>query len=261
MMKTVRSDTSLSLRDGLILKDELIYIPTDTLRLEILKATHDSPTAGHFGIYKTMELITRDFWWPRMHDFVSNYIQTCECIRAKSSRHKPFGLLQPLPIHNRSWADISTDFIVELPPSEGYNAISVWVRRLTKMAQFIPCSTTVTADKPAKLFRDHIFKNHGLPSSIVSDRSPQFISKFWNSFCQSLGIRPALSTAYHPESDGQTERVNQVLEQYLRCYIFARSAPWQNHSHNRHLGDKDRRHSGSTERRTDPCTAALQTFC
>jgi hypothetical protein len=210
---------SLELKDGLVFKDGLLFVPSQDLQLNVLKQRHDHSLAGHFGVAKTLDLVSRDFWWPKVNKSVSDYVASCECSRAKSSRHKPFGLLQPLPIPERPWSSISTDFIVELPPSEGYNAISVWVCRLTKMAHFLPCTTSVTADGLASLFTNYIFKIHGLPDEIISDRGPQFISKFWKSFCANLNINPKLSSAYHPQTDGQTERVNQVLEQYLRCFL------------------------------------------
>lgn len=219
MLSRLGSSSAFELRDGLLFKDGLLFVPNDDLRLKVLKQKHDHPTSGHFGAAKTLELISRDFWWPKLYQTVSDYVASCECARAKASRHKPYGLLQPLPIPEQPWSSLSTDFIVELPPSEGYNAISVWVCRLTKMAHFIPCTTNISADGLVSLFTNNIFKIHGLPKDIVSDRGPQFISKFWKAFCSNLNIKANLSTSYHPQSDGQTERVNQILEQYLRCFL------------------------------------------
>jgi hypothetical protein len=212
--------------NGKLMKDGLIFIPTEELQLEILKQRHDSRTAGHFGIHKTVELITRDFWWPQLREMVSKYVQSCECVRSKSPRHKPFGELQPLPCPERPWSLISVDFITELPPSNGFNAIAVWVCRFSKMAHFVPCLTTATSANTAEMFLQHIHRLHGLPNSIISDRGPQFVAKFWKSFCNSLGISVNLSTAYHPQTDGQTERVNQILEQYIRCFSDYRQSNW-----------------------------------
>jgi hypothetical protein len=161
-----------------------------------------------------------------MRNWITNYVKSCDCARFKSSRHKPFGLLQPLPIPKRPWSSISTDFIVELPPSKGYTAIAVWVCRLTKMAHFVPCSTSVTAEHTARIFIQQIYRLHGLPEDIVSDRGTQFVSRFWTKTCDSLNIKRNLSTLFHPQSDGQTERVNQVLEQYLRCYASWHQDNW-----------------------------------
>ena len=215
-----------SLKDNTWLYHGLIYVPTERLQVKILQARHDSPTAGHYGIEKTLYLIQRDYWWPKMRNIVKRYVLSCICQRSKTARHKPHGLLQPLPIPETPWSSIATDFIVELPPSEGYNAISVWIDRLTKMAHFVPCSTTTTADDLATLFINNIFKLHGLPKQVISDRGPQFISRFWNAFCSKLNIKVSLSSAFHPQTDGQTERVNQTLEQYLRCYLSYNQDNW-----------------------------------
>lgn len=215
-----------ALKEGLLLYNDLIYVPTVDLRLHILRENHDSPTAGHFGINKTIELVTRNYWWPGLKSFIADYIKSCDCNRAKSSRHKPYGLLEPLPIPNRPWSSISTDFIGELPQSNGYNAISVWVCRLTKMAHFVPCRTSTTASDLARIFKDNIFRLHGLPEDIVSDRGPQFVSRFWKALCESLSIAPKLSTAFHPQTDGQTERTNQTLEQFLRNYLVYEQSNW-----------------------------------
>ena len=123
-------------------------------------------------------IVKRKYWWPKMNAFIEDFINPCECIRSKSSRHKPYGLLQLLPIPCRPWDCISTDFITDLPPSQGYNSISVWICRLSKMAHFIPCSNKETVDSLAKIFRDVIFRLHVLSSSIVSDHGTQFISSF-----------------------------------------------------------------------------------
>jgi hypothetical protein len=182
--------------------------------------------AGHFGVAKTFKLVSRDFWWPKMRKFITDYVTSCSCAKSKTPRHKPFGLLKPLDVPERPWSSITTDFIVELPPSQGFNAISVWVCRFTKMAHFVPCTTNITADGMASIFCETIYKLHGIPKDIVSDRGPQFVSKFWQSFCTRLGIKSSLSTAYHPETDGQSERVNQVLEQYLRCFLNYHQDNW-----------------------------------
>jgi hypothetical protein len=217
------------LANGILLKNGLIVVPTTDLQLLVLKMRHDSPSSGHLGIKKTMELITRDFWWPNMHKIVSDYVSSCSCQREKTSRHKPYGLLEPLPTPSFPWESVSTDFIVELPPSHGFNAINVWVCRLTKMAHFLPCSTTCSSKQLAKLCFENIFKVHGWPKDVVSDRGPQFISAFWSDFCDLMKISPKLSTSYHPETDGQTERVNQILEQYLRCYVNYYQNDWNNY--------------------------------
>ena len=167
-----------------------------------------------------MELVSRDFWWPQLWKFVKEYVLTCDiCSRSKTPRHRPYGLLQPLPIPEQPGSSISMDFITDLPVSQSFDSIFVVVDRLTKMAHFVPCLKAISGEETAKLFLDNIYRYHGLPNDIVSDRGPQFISKFWKSLFQLLKVQINLSSGYHPQTNGQTERVNQVLEQYLRCTI------------------------------------------
>jgi hypothetical protein len=211
---------------GLLWQGDRLYIPTEELKLDILQSRHDNQGAGHFGITKTFDLIHRDFWWPNLIEYVSKYVKACQCQRFKTPRHKPQGLLQPLSIPTRPWSSVSTDLIVELPPSNGYNAVSVWVCRLTKMAHFIPCNTTISSSQLATVFLSNIFRAHGLPKDIVSDRGSQFTSRFWSALCQALEIKAKRSTAFHPQTDGQTERVNQTLEQYLRVFMNFHQDNW-----------------------------------
>ena len=212
--ETIRDDDpSFQFRDGLLYYQGLLYVPEGPCRLRVLQSRHDFPSAGHFGYNKTMELISRDFWWPQMWKTVKDYVTTCDiCSRSKIPRHRPYGLLQPLPIPETPWTSISMDFIVDLPPSKTFNSIFVVVDRLTKMAHFIPCHKTVTGEETTRLFVDNIYRLHGLPNDIISDRGTQFTSKFWQSLFKILGVEIKLSSAYHPQTDGQTERVNQVLE-------------------------------------------------
>jgi transposase InsO family protein len=136
----------------------------------------------------------------------------------KTSRHTPYGILNPLPVPKCPWRDISMDFVTGLPLSDSHNAIWVVIDRLTQI-HLVPCSTTVDTKELTNIFIINIFYLQGLPDSIVSDRGPQFASRFWKYLCNSLHIKPRLSTAFHPKTDGQTERINLVMEQYLRAYI------------------------------------------
>jgi transposase InsO family protein len=158
---------------------------------------------------------------------VERYVANCHtCKRTKSSRHLPYGVLHPLPTPKRPWKDIAMDFVTGLPTSRGNDTIWVVVDRLTKMRHFIPCSTIIDAEGLANLFMTHIFRLHGLPDTIVSDRGPQFTSRFWKHLCYSLKIEPQLSTAFHPETDGQTERMNSIMEQYLPAYVNYQQDNW-----------------------------------
>ena len=221
-----------SLCDDLVLFNGLVYVPDDeTIQLAILRQCHDSPSAGHFGRAKTFEIVTRDFFWPRLRRFVKRYISTCDaCARAKAPRHKPYGFLVPLPVPSRPWSSISMDFIVALPlSSSGNDTILVTVDRFTKMAHFSPTKTTAEAPDIAHLFLKDVYRLHGLPSDIVSDRDKLFNSTFWRHFLTLLDVKPNMSTAFHPQTDGQTERVNQVLEQYLRIFCNYQQDDWQEH--------------------------------
>ncbi|SOV01837.1 uncharacterized protein UDID_18810 [Ustilago sp. UG-2017a] len=164
---------------------------------------------------------------PGLSKFVHTFVDSCEtCRRIKAARHKPYGHLKSLPVPPHPWSSISMDLIEQLPPSSGFTAILVVVDRLTKMATFVPTTNTLDAPELAKLFLRHVYSKHGLPTSIVSDRGSEFTSHFWCSLSALLGIGNHFSSAYHPQSDGQTERVNQVLEQYLRGYSNHLQTNW-----------------------------------
>jgi transposase InsO family protein len=199
-----------------------LYVPDhEPLRLHLWQRHHEIPVAGHPGRSKTLELLQRQYYWTTMRKDTEQFVRNCHvCQRSRSSRHAPFGILRPLPIPDRPWQDISMDFVTGLPESgkEKYDAIWVVVDRLTKDRHFVPCHTTVDAESLANLYIQHIFRHHGLPRTIVSDRGPQFAADFWGHLCSRLGIDRRLSTAFHPQTDGQTERINAVMEQYLRAF-------------------------------------------
>jgi hypothetical protein len=212
--------------NGLLLREGKIYVPKE-LRLRVLQTHHDHKLRGHPGIRKTQQVILGTYFWPGLHKDVKRYVLACQdCQRGKSSRLRKLGLLKPLPIGERPWSSISVDHIVELPMSGGHDAIMVVVCRLTKQAIFVPCHTTDNSDDLAKLFIRDVFSKHGLPVDIVSDRGTMFTSKLWTSLCDILSIRQNLSTAYHPQTDGQTERTNQTLEQYLRMFVNYDQDDW-----------------------------------
>ena len=148
---------------------------------------------------------------------IKQYVRSCNaCQRNKSSNLWPAGLLQPLEIPSVAWEQVSLDFVVRLPlTKEGHDAILVVVDRLTKHVHFIPTHTSVTAPEVAKLFLAHVFKLHGMPCIIVSDRDAKFTSRFWKALLETLGTRAAMSTAFHPQTDGQTERANRTMEDML----------------------------------------------
>uniref|UniRef100_A0AAV1TYY7 Integrase catalytic domain-containing protein n=1 Tax=Peronospora matthiolae TaxID=2874970 RepID=A0AAV1TYY7_9STRA len=197
-----------------------VVIPADDdLRARLVHEFHDTPTGGHLGREKTFAAISRVFFWPRMYKYIQKWVRSCEiCQRVKPapSSQAP---LRPLPIATEAWRSVSIDFIFGLPPDEQKRTgVLVFVDRFSKMVHFAPVSAHVTAETTAQIFIDLIFRHHGLPESIVSDRDPRFTSAFWATLFQLLGTRLLMSTAAHPETDGQTERVNRVLEDVLRSY-------------------------------------------
>ncbi|KAJ9521722.1 hypothetical protein QJQ45_015348 [Haematococcus lacustris] len=209
----------------------LLYIPAGPLRTDLLCEAHDVPTAGHLGRDKTYHRLSRLVYWPRMAAAVHDYIRTCtHCQRNKSSTTKPFGLLQPLPVPQHRWEQVSMDLITQLPvTSAGHDAIVVFVDKLTKMIHTVPTTTTVSAPELAQLFFDSVFKYHGLPKVIISDRDPRFTSNFWQQLFAKTGTHLNISTANHPQTDGQTERANRTIEDMLRNYVSPHHIDWDNH--------------------------------
>jgi transposase InsO family protein len=225
--RSVRS-AEWSLTDQALYFRGKVYVPDSfDLRRRIVALCHDTRLAGHAGRWKTLELVSRNYWWPQMSRYIGRYVSTCDlCLRTKAQRHHPIGELHPLPIPNAPWDTISVDFIVELPESSGHDAIMVVVDSVTKRAHFAPTLTTITAAGTSRLFVNHIWRHHGLARRIVSDRGPQFVAEFTRELYRILGIKLAATTAYHPQGDGQTERVNQELEQYLRLFVNQRQDDW-----------------------------------
>jgi hypothetical protein len=167
------------------------------------------------------------YWWLNMSHYVGQYCKTCDmCLQTKTQKQKPFGELLPLPIPEHTWDTTSVNFIVELPNSHGFDMTMVIVDSVTKRGHFIPTHTTVTTLGSARLYLQHVWKLHGLPRSMVSDRGPQFVAEFMRELYRLLGINVSASTAYHPQSDGQTERVNQELEQYIRVFVNEHQNDW-----------------------------------
>ncbi|RZK39669.1 MAG: hypothetical protein EOO61_07030 [Hymenobacter sp.] len=221
-----RQGFSIDESDELLYYKGMIYVPPE-LRLTILMASHDSQMAGHWGTTKTLEQIQRTYWWPKMRSMVQEYVSSCTtCQRTKPDRQKPAGLLHPLPVASERWSSLTIDFMTDLPPCQGYDSIMVVVDRFTKMAHFMPCTKDITAEQTSTLFTDRVFRLHGLPQNIISDRGPQFNSALWKEFWKSLGVEVILSTSFHPETDGQTERVNGVINQYMRVYSSYMQDNW-----------------------------------
>ncbi|CAA7267179.1 unnamed protein product [Cyclocybe aegerita] len=210
--------------DSLLLLNDRIFVPDiNNLRIRVLQTKHDHPLAGHFGQNKTLKLVRREYAWPGMHDFVKDYVNSCViCNRVKPRHHQPYGLLKQLPVPERPWNSISMDLIEKLPPSAGFTDILVIVDRLTKQAVFVPTHSDLTAVKLAELFVLNVFSKHGVPSHVTSE----FVSHFFRGLGKALDIELHFTSGYHPEGDGQTERTNQTLEQYLRTYCNYQQDNW-----------------------------------
>ena len=217
------------IREGLYYNSGRLVIPKDEeIRSFLIRECHAPAYAGHLGITKTIEMLARNYSWKSLRRDVRKYIKECQvCQAMKPSNTAPMGLLQPLPIPDRPWSQVAVDFVTHLPITRnGWDAITVWVDRLTKMTHLIPCKTTDGALEVARNFIAYIFVHHGLPQVIVSDRDPKFTSSYWREFMHYLGTQLSFSTAYHPQSDGQSERTIQTVEQILRCYCQNHPEDW-----------------------------------
>ena len=208
-------------------KSKIVVPKSVTLRNSILEWLHGSGQGGHSGRDVTVQRVKSLFYWKCLTKGIQNYLRSCRvCQSCKYDTAANPGLLQPLPIPEAVWVDISMDFIEGLPTSFGKSVIFVVVDRLSKSAHFMALSHPFTAVSVAQTFLDIIFKLHGFPRSIVSDRDKVFLSDFWQELFKLQGCSLNMSTAYHPQSDGQTEVVNRCLETYLRCMTSDKPHLW-----------------------------------
>ena len=219
-----QGNTAATVQEGAYHKrqDGRIIVPNFVpLRGIILDEAHAATSSGHFGRDKTLQTVARLYWWPTMSSDVAAYCASCiTCQQMKTRRGAKYGELQPLPVPDLPWQDITLDFVFGLPTTRtGNNGVLVVCDRFSKAAHFIATHQNVTAALAAKLLLDNVIKLHGVPRSIVCDRDPRFVNKLWTTLFDQLGTKIRPSTAYHPETDGQTERTNQTLEQLLRCTL------------------------------------------
>src|SRR6202023_693680 len=224
--------TDWETRDGLLFFRDRCYIPpTFSLRQEIVRRHHDSLPAGHPGQFKTLELIRRNYWWPGFSVFVRNYVDGCAvCQQMKVNTHPTSPGLFPIAASSsaRPFSQVTCDFITDLPISDGYDSLMVMVGHgSTKGVISIPCTKTIDAITTAQNYINHVFRRFGLPDSFLSDRGPQFSSQVFREITRPLGITTLRSTAYHPQTDGETERVNQELEIYFRIFCANNPSTWK----------------------------------
>ncbi|SJL10445.1 uncharacterized protein ARMOST_13831 [Armillaria ostoyae] len=208
--------TSLEHKQGITEKDG-----------EIIAQSHDHIAAGHPGVAKTRELVLREYWWPKMKKDVKTYIGGCEtCQRTKSSNQAKSTPLHPNAISTEPWTHISVNMITGLPTSNRHDALLVVVDRFSKAIILVPCNVELSTEGWARILQDHVYTRHGMPQVVISDRGPQFVSEFMKELYQMLNIMQNTSIAFHPQMDGQTERVNQEVEKYLRIFINHQQTDW-----------------------------------
>jgi hypothetical protein len=220
--------------DGILLRKNKIFVPNvQDLKRMILHEMHNVPYAGHPGYQKIVATIKSHYFWLGMKREIVEYITRCmECQKVKAENRHPTGLLQPLPIPEWKWEVVTMDFIMGFPRiGKLHDSIMVVVDKLTKTAHFIPLKTTHKAADVVDIFMKQVARLHRIPKTIVSDRDPKFTSNFWKGLFKGFRTNLNFSTAYHPESDGQTERVNRMIEDILRMYVMDKPSKWEDYLH------------------------------
>jgi transposase InsO family protein len=206
-------------------------VPEDVqLRRTFLQEYHDAPTSGHPGVWKTYLALKRDYWWPTIHKDVEDYVKGCAtCQAVKTITHRnvpPIALIGPGE-DTTPFATITVDFITKLPESRGCDTIlTITDHDCTKAVILIPCREDMGSEEVARLFRDHAFPYTGIPKRIISDRDTRFTSQFFKELCAQLEIKQNMSSAYHPQTDGQSERTNQTVETILRIFCNHQQNNW-----------------------------------
>jgi hypothetical protein len=212
--------------------NRLIVPENNELKQGVISLFHDSTMAGHPGTLRTKLAIEKDFWWPTLLQDVKTYVQGCAtCQSTKPRMNHPKTPYNPIPPeHSQTpFGTIALDFITKLPTSKGNNTIlMITDHNCSKAALFFPCKETITAEEVAELYGKLVFPHYGIPHKVISDRDPRFTRRFTTTLCAKLGIKQNLSTAYHPQTNGQSERTNQWLEQYLRIFGNYSQNDWAN---------------------------------
>ncbi len=211
-------------------EDALVVAGDNNLKRGVISAFHDPPYRGHPGIGNTIALLKQNYWWPNLKKDVEEYVKGCAICQAnKINTHHQKPHLYPITTDPEAqpFEVVTMDFITKLPPSRGYDSIlTITDHDCTKAALFIPCNETITSEGVAKLYLQHAYPHYGLPKKLITDRGAQFISIFMRNLCQVLGIKQNISSAYHPQTDGQSERSNQWVEQFLRHWSNTQQDNW-----------------------------------
>ena len=227
-LKAGHSRPPYSIRDDVLYHQQAICV-VQPLRHKVMDEAHASPYAGHRGIFATTNALERYFFWPTLRADIEKHVREClVCQKVKYDRHKVYGQLQPLPVPDRPWESIAMDFITDLPRSKnGNDAIWTIIDRFSKQAHFLPVKKTIKADHMARIFLAQIFKHHGMPKIIISDRDPRMTSLFWQALFENMGTKLHFSSAYHPQTDGQSEIANATVLDLLKCYVSDRQTEWE----------------------------------
>lgn len=224
-----KDSKNITIKNNIIYYKKKMYIPNNKqIKTQIVQEHHDTNVSGHLGVHKTIELVQRHYYWPSMWGEIREYVTTClPCQQNKPSQQAPMGLLQSIDPPERRWETVTIDLITQLPKTkQGNDAIIVMVDKLTKTVHLHPAKTTITAPQLAKVFMKEVVRHHGLPKSIISDRDPRFTSNFWRALWKGLGTQLNMTTAYHPQGDGQTERANRTTEDILRAFTDYQQNDW-----------------------------------
>jgi hypothetical protein len=224
---------------GLVVRDGLVYSPTgllyipqdDDVRTTLMREVHDAPTGGHLGREKTFARLTAEVYWRGVYHDVRDYVRSCvSCSQNKASQRTASDFLHPLPIPARRWETISMDFVGPLLKTPtGHDFLLTVVDKFSKMVHLIACHQQVTASEVAQLVYDHVVRLHGFPEYIISDRDTRFTSHFWRALWKLSGTQLAMSTSYHPQTDGQTENVNRAVQDILRAFVSDTRRDWDRH--------------------------------
>jgi len=213
--------------DGITYREGLIVVNDKDLQLEIIQQIHDTPIGGHPRQAKTRELITRNYWWSGLTQYVNKYVDRCrKCQQNKIFPQKLQGELHPNVIPSKPFKNVTMDFIIKLPPSQGFDSLLAVTCQLSKQVYFIPCNKTINSEGTARLYKDNVWWHEGFPKIVISDKGPQFTSKFSTHLCKTLGVKQNISSAYHPQTDGQTEWTNQEIKAYLWIFINWHQNDW-----------------------------------
>jgi hypothetical protein len=208
----------------------LVVVENNKLRRGIMHAYHDTPTAGHAGVSTTLFSISHDYWWPNMKHFVTAYVKGCAICQANKANTRPNKPpLFPITPEQDTlpFQMITVDWITKLPESQGYNSImTITNHNCSKAMVFIPCKETDGTERMVELYTQHVVPHYGIPTKIISDRNPRLTAELFKELCNTFGIRRNMSTAYHPQTDGQSERTNQTLETFLRIFCNHQQNDW-----------------------------------